>query len=193
MPLGPGVTPVDPAELLTLFVRQLSESGTGGGCSDPTGAGLGDLAFLSLWPDDLHLVNPRGDKFVAVRPARFPVWQSLIQGSGQTANASPNNTFGLNTVVSCLIFIRQNSDPEMRSTNTLTQDALSTISFILKVVSSLQFWMPVSSGGAYLLREPARLTDGGFGINPVSGKDGPWVKVSADFSLNFEALLPTTA
>src|SRR5882762_10335735 len=102
MGLGFGITPIAPSALLLLLEKQLQEAGTCTGCVDPAGAGLGSDAFLSLWPDKLHLENPRSKRFVAIRPARFPIWQSIVQGSGAPVLAGfggVNSMVGFNAVI----------------------------------------------------------------------------------------------
>jgi hypothetical protein len=195
--MGFGVTPIHPAELLKLLEKQLQQSGQCTGPDpNPPGLGLGDRAFLSLWTDDMHAKAPRAKQFVAIRPARFPIWQSIVQGSGTPAlgwtpstgiHPKINTTLGFNAVVSLSCFVQINSDPEMKSNNMVSEDVLSVTDFVLKVAAAVQLWAPADASGNILLREPGRILDGGFGFRPVSGKDGWYVSVAFDLELKHTA------
>jgi len=190
--MNQGMAPVDPGDLLGLFVRQLSQGGVPEG-SNLKGAGLGDRAFLTLWPDDLLLRNARARQFVAVRPNRFPVWQTVVQGAGApTAGYLGEKTMtGFNTVVSCLLFSQNNADPENFSAKAAAEDALGMVALIGKVISALQFWNPLDqSTQKYYLREPARMTDGGFGLNSRGQKDSFWTTAVIDWEVKFTAKFP---
>lgn len=194
--IGFGVTPIAPGELLRLLEKQLSEAGTPTHSAEVAGGGLGSDAFLSLWPDQLHLANPRSKRFVAIRPARFPLWQSIIQGSGTPTRGAGvvNTAIGFNAVVTLACFVQINSDPEMRSGQTVTDDVLSVTAFVMKVFAAVQFWTPRDAvAGNVLVREPARVQDGGFGFKQVQGKDGWWVPVALDLEIKFTAAFPSNA
>lgn len=183
-----GVEPISPGDLLKKLEKQLQEGGTPT-LSNLPGAGLGDLAFLSLWPDQLHLDNPRGKQFVAVRPNRFPVWQSVVSGAG-TPLVNPlwlNSATGFNAVVTLSCFAQINADVEMRSSQAVAEAALGITSFVTRVIKSVQFWTPYTTvaATATYLREPARMSDGGFGITAKQGKDGWWVHAPVDLELKF--------
>jgi hypothetical protein len=190
MALGFGVTPIATTDLLKLLEKQLKEAGQcTGAAPNPPGAGLGADAFLSLWPDQMHLDNPRSKRFVAIRPARFPIWQSIVQGSGTPTAGylGINTTIGFNAVVTLACFIQINSDPEMRSANVVTEDVLSVTDFIMRVFKAVQFWQPRDGSNNMLLREYARVLDGGFGYKQVNTKDGFWCPISVDLELKYTA------
>ncbi len=193
--IGFGVTPIEPGELLKLLEKQLSAAGTPTNSAGTPGAGLGSDAFLSLWPDQMHLDNPRSKRFVAIRPARFPIWQSIVQGAGTPTVGTPliNTTIGFNAVVTLACFVQINSDPEMRSAQAVSDAVLSITAFVMKVFAAVQFWTPRDDSGSTLLREPARILDGGFGFKQVQGKDGWWVPVALDLEMKFTAAFPSNA
>lgn len=195
MPLNPGVTPVDITDILNRMVKQLTEAGHPNGPDCNKGAGLGATnAFLSLWPDQLHLKNPRSKQFVVIRPQRFPVWQSIVQGSGTTYEGYDDvySTLGFNMVFSTVMFVAiTGSDPEMRSARTLTEDVTSIMPLAMKIIASMQFWMPQDADGNLLLREPARLLDSGLQVKPVNAGDAWWVQGSLDFEAKFSVRVPT--
>lgn len=198
MGLGFGITPIAPGDLLKLLQKQLQDAGTATGCVEVPGAGLGSDAFLSLWPDNMHLENPRSKRFVAIRPNRFPIWQSIVQGSGiPTLGGVPfaggptiKSTIGFNAVVTLACFTQINADPEMRSALAVSEDVLSVTSFVIKVMAAVQFWVPRDVSGNILLREPARVLDGGFGFKPVSVKGEWWVPSAIDLEMKFTAAFP---
>lgn len=186
---------------MKLIEKQLQEGGTPTG-SNLVGGGFGDRAFLSLWPDKLHLKNPRAKQFVVVRPNRFPVWQTIIQGAGSpVAGFLGNKTMtGFNAVVTTVCFLQINADPEMRSGTALTEDVLGIIDgFVLRVIKALQFWNPFDSTtfdpttGAVdtYLREPCRMTDGGFGLSPIEVGDAWWISAPIDWEVKQTSAFPT--
>lgn len=185
-----GMAPIKPQDLLALLERQLAASGTPTG-SNLAGAGLGDLAFLTLWPDDLLAKLPRGKQFVAVRPARFPLWQSVIQGAGTPLVGAGFNTTatGFNATVSVVCFAQINADPETTSRQAISEETLGVTSFVLRVLKSVQFWVPCPTAArtACHLREPARVTDGGFGLTPRRVGDAWWVVAPFDLELKMTA------
>lgn len=192
------MTPIPPGDLLKLLQKQLQDAGTATGCVEVPGAGLGSDAFLSLWPDNMHLENPRSKRFVAIRPNRFPIWQSIIQGSGTPTRGISflggpvvNTTIGFNAVVTLACFTQINADPEMRSALAVSEDVLSITAFVMKVMAAVQFWVPRDASGNILLREPARVLDGGFGFKPVSAKGEWWVPSALDLELKHTAAFPS--
>lgn len=97
---------------------------------------------------------------------------------------------GFNGVVTAVCFAQTNPDPEMRSAVTLTEDVLGIIDgLVLRVITALQFWNPfdpatvdpVTGAMNTYLREPCRMTDGGFGLNPIDAGDAWWVSAPIDF------------
>lgn len=195
--MGQGVALVYPGDLLKLMQKQLAEGGTPTGSNLP-GAGLADRAFLSLWNDKLYLKNPRAKQFVVIRPNRFPVWQTVIQGAGSpVAGFMGQKTMtGFNSVITTVCFTQINADPEMRSVQAITEETLGVISFVLKVIKALQFWNPFDSdpvSSTYqstYLREPCRMTDGGFGLNPIEIGNAWWISSPIDWECKMTARFP---
>lgn len=191
--MGQGVTPVDPSDLLKKLEAQLQLSGVPAG-SNLVGAGMKDLAFLTVWPDDVLLRNPPGNRFVAVRPSRFPIWQTIIQGAGSPVSGylGQKTMTGFDPVVSLVLFSQNNADPENKSKQAVTEDVIGFMAFALKVFSAVQFWNPFLAADptAKLLREPARVSDGGIGINARTAKDAWWTVGVMDLALRFTAKFP---
>lgn len=190
LPAQFGVDPIKPQDLLLLLEQQLQQGGTPTGSNLP-GAGLADLAFLTTWPDELLAKMPRGRQFVAIRPSRYPLWQSVVQGAGsplQGVTQIPTST-GFNTVVTLGCFCQINADPETMSRQSLAEETLGVISFVLRVMKAVQFWAPCTSAtsGRCYLREPARVTDGGFGLTPKRLGDGWWVSAPFDLEMKFSS------
>ncbi len=181
-----GMAPIKPQDLLLLLQKQLQEGGTPTGSNLP-GAGLGDLAFLTTWPDDLLAKLPRGRQFVALRPSRFPLWQSVIQGAGSVLLGPTQilTSTGFNAVVTLSCFAQINADPETLSVQALAEETLGVISFVLRIMKAVQFWAPCTTATSTTcyLREPARVTDGGFGLTPKRMGDGWWVHAPFDLEL----------
>lgn len=192
--LGFGVTPITPNELLSLIETQLKEAGDATNSPDTPGAGLGADAFLSLWPDQWHLDDPKSRAFVAIRPNRFPIWQSIIDGSGTpTAGyAGVTHVTGFRALVTMACFVQINADPENKSVQAMTEDVLSVTSFVTRVVAALQMWTPRNSENDQLLREPGRVADPGFTFKPVGGRDGWWVPVPLECEFAFSCRFPNT-
>lgn len=187
-PSSYGVDPITPENLLLLLRDQLR---LGGALpwSDLPGAGLGNRAFLTTYPDDVLAKIPPARQFVAIRPSRYPIWQSVVQGAGsvlQGITQIPTST-GFNAVVTLVCFAQINADPETLSEQALTEQTLGVISFVRSVMKAVQFWKPCTNASQTncYLREPARVTDGGFGINPKRIGDGYWVIAPFDLETKF--------
>lgn len=148
-----------------------------------TKLGLGDRAFLTLWSDKMLADLPMAKQYVAIRPARFPVWQSVVTGSGAEHT-------GFNGIVSLVCLNEINGDPETRSPITLTEESTAIVSSVMKVISAMQFWQPKDDDNNDLLREYGRLVDGGFGFQALTGKESTWSVSSTDWELKFTAKLP---
>ena len=192
-----GIQPIEPGDLLKKMEQQLQEGGTPTG-SNLKGAGLADLGFLTNWPDRLLAENPRGKQFVALRPSRFPVWQSVIQGAGSvtTGFLGQKSMTGFDAVVSTVCFTQINADVEMRSAEAIAEPVLGVLSFITqRIIPCLQFWTPFQTPAAdpvqYYVREPVRMTDGGFGMTQLSGKDGYWHITTVDWQMRFTCSFPS--
>lgn len=185
-----GIDPIKPQDLMLLLERQLQQGGTPTGSNLP-GAGLGDRAFLTAWPDDLLAKIPRASQFVALRPARFPVWQGVVQGAGTPLQGPGRNATatGFNASVSVVCFAQINADVEAVSVRALTEEVQGIMSFVLGVMKAVQFWAPCTSAasGRCYLREPARVADGGFGITPKRLGDAWWAVSPFDLELKFTA------
>ncbi len=179
-----GITAIDPVVLLKALEAQLQQSGTPSGSNLP-GAGLADRGFLSYYSDEMHLENPVAIQFATLRPVNFPVWQNVVDGAGRDPGT------GFNGVVAVTCFAQNSSDPEMKNTNAISEDAISTTVFVMRVVSALQFWKPIDGDANDMLREPARMDNSGLRFFPVSGKGGPWTRISFNLEIKFTALLPS--
>lgn len=178
-----GVTPVDPNVLLKMLEVQIQDAGTPAGSNKP-GAGLGSSGFLSLFTDDIHLADPSAVQFITLRPTNFPTWQSVVSGAGE------DNT-GFNGIVVVTAFAQMSADPEMKNTNAVSEQVLSATTLIMKAAAALQFWQPKDTDQNDLLRQPARIADSGITFSPVTGRGGPWVKMSFPLELKFTAKLPS--
>ena len=103
---------------------------------------------------------------------------------------------GFNTVVTLSCFCQINADVEMRSTQMITEDTLGVLAFVQKVISAIQFWNPQDFDPASptyqdtYLREPARMTDGGFGLTNMEIGDSFWTNAPIDVEMKFTAKFP---
>jgi hypothetical protein len=147
--------------------------------------GTDSRVFLSLWTEEMLVRNPIHTTFIAIRPNRFPIWQSVVAGAGA------QNT-GFNAVVSVGCFKMIASDTEMRNERTISDETLSITAWVMKAISAAQFWEPQDLDGNDLLREYARVQDGGFAYRTINGKGGPFSVSSFDVEMKLSALLPTT-
>lgn len=185
MPSNFGITPCDPVVLLKALEAQLQQSGLPAGSNLP-GAGLADRGFLSYYSDELHLENPVAERFATLRPVNFSVWQAVVDGSGPTQT-------GFNGIVAVTCFAQNSSDPEMKNTNAISEDAISTTVFLMRVCSALQFWTPRDGDANDLLREPGRIDNSGLRFFPTTGRGGPWTRITFNYEIHFTALLPSLA
>lgn len=177
-----GITPCTPETLLTVIEKRVQLV-----------TGLGDRAFLSLWSDDWMALNPRANQFAAIRPNQFPVWQSVVDGSGfglSQAGDIPGLT-GFNASITVTVFVQNNADPESLSQQAITEFVLGVTTLVNKAAASLQGFIPRDANNNPLVREYMRMTDAGWRYTPISGKDGPWVKVPIDFEVKYGNLFPT--
>jgi hypothetical protein len=177
--------------MLGLFLSQLQQNGTPTNSNLP-GAGLSDRAFITLYPDDELLKNPRGKQFVAIRPVRWPLWQTVVVGAGMPVIgplALDQTVTGINQTVTLSCFAQINADPEMRSGRAMTDNVLSILSFMTSVFGSVQFWTPCTDSALSncYLREPGRVSDGGFGFSTKKTGDAWWYHGTADYEMRFTA------
>ena len=190
MPAQWGVDPITPEALLLLLRDQLRKGGALPWSNLP-GLGLGERAFITGYPDDVVQRIPDARQQVAIRPGRFPLWQSVVQGAGGTLQGPgliPNST-GFNAVVSLICYTQINADPEPRQDQALTEQTFSALAFPRLVMKAVQFWQPCTDATQQrcYLREPGRVTDGGFGVTPKRIGDGYWLICPFDLELKFTA------
>ena len=120
------------------------------------------------------------------------MWQTIVQGAGAPVRVGyqgQRTMTGFNSVISLVCFNQINADPDSKSTQAITELSLGTISFVLNVISAVQFWNPFDPNEAdesyKYLREPARMTDGGFGLNPMEARGNWWLVAPIDVELKF--------
>ena len=167
-----GVTPVEPDVLLRLIEMQVQKVSP-----------LKERAFLSLWDDKVLVANPKATQFAAIRPNGFPLWQSIVTGSGFDVT-------GYNASLTLSVFIQHSSDIENQSIRAISDNVLGMVRVVSATMASLQGFIPRDANQNALVREYMRVSDGGWRMTNIDGKGGSWHRTSADFECKFTAKLP---
>lgn len=143
-----------------------------------------DCVFESVASDQDHLMSPPADRFIVVFPASFPVDFPGVSGGGRL------NT-GFDGTVDVKVFSRVTSDQELRSARLFRDATQGLLPLVRKVLDSLQMFIPTTSAGAALVREPMRMTPAGFTIRPVNAQDkSTWAVVQSAWSVRFSSDIP---
>lgn len=178
-----GMYPITPGDLLgrlETFVKQ--------------NCGLsGEDVFLTSAPNNFHLEFPPSDKFVAIVPQNFPVWQSVVTGAGQSLFAAPGvENLGFDARIRMSVFTRLNTDQEFRQSQLITSDTLGILGTAINLVGAVQFWTaPTDDTANYsYLREPMRITDGPR-LEPREYKKSFWSLVHTEYEMKFTCKLTT--
>lgn len=169
--MTPYGTPVWADELLSQVVGQLLK-GTG----FPA-----DCVFDSLASDDAHLRFPAADRFVTVRPDRFPTAPGFT-GGGRALT-------GFDGSVRVALYYRYAADQELRSTRLLRDRTKGVLGEWLKVLDALQGFAPADAAGNALVKEPMRIDAGGFRVLPKSVSNQQWCVVESTWEMKFIAPL----
>lgn len=132
MSISFGVTPIKPADLLGRLEDWIKSK-----ASLPA-----DRVFLSFAPDELHLKFPPADQFVSIFPSRFPPWQGVVAGAGQSGLDFPTDSrLGYDAEVVFTTFCRYNVDQELRSSELVRSASLGLLGLTNQVVGAAQFWI----------------------------------------------------
>lgn len=145
--------------------------------------------FASLADDSDLLQAPAwGDKFIAIRPGKFPVDQNTAASGGR-------NLTGFNSNWRIAIFSRLNTDQEFTSERLLIDKdgPLRAVWNMLKGSLSDdqqggQMFTPLDADGNCLLREPGRLI--GFDLDAkkmIGAKDTRWWVIPTYWEFKFTA------
>lgn len=167
-----GVTPVEPDVLLRLIEKRVQEVSP-----------LKERAFLSMWDDKVLITNPKATQFATIRPNGFPIWQSVVTGSGF-------DTTGYNASITLSVFVQHSGDIENQSFRSISDNVLGIVRLVSATMASLQGFVPRDANQNPLVREYMRMSDGGWRMSNIDGKGGPWHRTSVDFECKFTAKLP---
>jgi hypothetical protein len=143
--------------------------------------GLGRAYVFSSLADDTDLLDaPPGDKFVAIRPARFPVHAATAAGGGVPLT-------GFDSAWRIAVFGRIQRDQEFRNGQWLRASD-GPLSLLWSIVRADQMLTPVDLQGRCLLREPGRLTGFELDAKKLTGKGGQfWSVIPTWWDLKFTA------
>lgn len=145
-----------------------------------------ERAFLTLTTDDEHISKPPADKFVTIFPARFPPWQGVYSGSGET---------GFDVSIRTTSFCRLTNDQELKASRVLRDAKNGILSFMFTAIRALQGWtMPLDDDEEKsYLREPMRVVGSGPELVTKKQAANVWVlcwctwEAKATFILNPQA------
>lgn len=180
MSINFGTTPIAPGDLLGRledWVRQSAKL-------------TADRVFLSLAPDDLHLRFPPADQFVTIFPSRFPPWQGVVTGAGQSTLDFPSDSrLGYDAEVVFTAFCRYNVDQELRASELVRNASLGLLALTTNVVAAAQFWTAPTDTDAAVsyLREYMRQSSP-ITTLPRNYKDTFWTLQKVAFEMKFSAL-----
>lgn len=152
--------------------------------TDPTKDGLPpDAIFLSMATDDEHIKSPPRSRFVTIFPGRFPVWQGVYSGAGET---------GFDCSLRVTTFCRRTNDQEFRYSNIL-RDNEGILGTTFMVLQALQGWeMPdIADANKSALREPMRLVGSGPELTTKKESANVWILSWVSFEAKFSAILNT--
>lgn len=168
-----GIVPIRPADLLGRLEKYLKSYGI-----LPA-----DSVFLSVVPDELHLRFPPSDRFLVLFPSNFPVWQSVVSGTGREQT-------GFDTQLQVSILTRLSTDQELRSSTVMTNYSLGLAGLIGKTMGALQMWTAPTDANPDVsyLREPMRIQPG-FVVQPREYKQSLWSVARSTWEMKFTAAL----
>lgn len=166
-----GTTPIRPATLLGRLEKYLQ------------GYGLltADAIFLSVVPDEFHIRFPPCDQFLVIFPPRFPVWQSVVSGTGAEQT-------GFDVSVQISILTRLSTDQEFRSSNVITNLSQGMLGLVGRMMGAVQFWTAPTDDDVNVsyLREPMRISPG-FDIMPREYQKSLWSIARSTWEMKFTA------
>ncbi len=171
--------PVTIPRLITALKQQLAGD---------TGLSITSI-FASLAEDVDLLQAPVADRFIAIRPGKFPADQPTAAGGGRDLS-------GFNSTWRIAVFARLKTDQEFKSERLLMdgQGPLSLVWSILRGSLSSsgqqggQMFTPLDSDGHCVLREPGRL--GGFDLDAkrmTGANDSTWWVIPTYWEFKFTA------
>jgi hypothetical protein len=139
-------------------------------------------AFLSLAADDEHIAKPPKSKFVTIFPARFPPWQGVYSGSGET---------GFDAAIRTTVFCKLTNDQEHRASRILRDSKNGLLRTMFLPVAGLQGWtMPLDDDpDKSYLREPMRVVGSGPELVTKKTSANVWVLCWVMWEAKFTAIL----
>jgi hypothetical protein len=148
-----------------------------------SGTGLPkDCVFDSLAEDASHLSFPPADRFITLRPGRFPVGRPGVTGGGRALT-------GFEGPIRVALFVRLGEDQEFRDTRILRDKSRGAFKLLLKLIDTMQLFAPANKDGKGMLREPMRIED--FDFTPRRIGQTSWVVVPTVWEIKFTAPLST--
>lgn len=182
MSIAFGVNPIRPADLLGRLEDWMKQK---------VGGIPASCIFLSLAPDELHLRYPPADLFATIFPSRFPPWQGVVTGAGQSYYDAPADTrLGYDSEIVFTAFCRYNIDQELRASELVRNASLGQMGLVNRVVAAAQFWIAPTdaTNTASYLREPMRIS-GPITTVQRNYKDTFWTLIKMPFEMRFSAVL----
>lgn len=143
-----------------------------------------NYVFTSLAEDSDLLEAPPNDRFVAIRPGRFPVDTGTTSGGGRGG-------MGFNSTWRIALFARLNQDQELRSDQLLrsTQGPLAMVWRLLgSGTHGIQLFIPLDDNEDCVLREPGRLVQFDLDAKKIlDGKGKTWWVIPTYWEFKFTA------
>lgn len=191
MAINFGMTAIPPADLLGRLEDWVKAK---------TGLSA-DAVFLSLAPDDLLLKFPPADQFITITPVRFPVWQGVVAGAGQSffdaalpavagIPGRDSANLGFDALIAVTAFARVNSDQELRGSDLIRSSAFGLVKTATAAVGAIQFWTAPTDADPNVsyLREYMRIADGPSFV-PRQYNNTFWCLCKASYEMRFTAAL----
>lgn len=171
-----GSTPIDPAD----FVGRIEDK-------IRLVSGLAEQnCFLTLASDDEHIRNPPSGKFITIFPARFPIWQGVYSGAGET---------GFDATFRVTVFVKLLNDQEFRASRVLRDTRDGLLKTMFTPLAGLQGWtMPLDDDpDKSYLREPMRLVGSGPELVTKKQQANLWILCWTMWEAKFTAILRDSA
>ena len=111
--------------------------------------------FASLADDKDLMERSPADRFVAIKPLDFPVWEEAVTGGG-------NDLLWFDGEWEITLFVRYGIDADFADDQYLFDPVSGILPQWSAIIHNLQLFDPVNSAGNGVLNEPMRIASRGF-------------------------------
>ncbi len=133
--------------------------------------------FATLSTERDLMMRAPSDRFIALRPTNFPIWDGAVTGGG-------NDDLWMHGELDITLFVRYGVDQSYADDSWLLDSTAGVLALWSNLIHGLQLYDPVDGSGNQVLSEPMRLHPTGWKLRTTTlGNMSTWGRLASTWEL----------